>query len=183
MPAPDATFDWVLSNSVLEHVDEIAAVLAETGRVLRDGGLFIFTVPSTGFHEALRGPLLPGRDRAAHLSRIDARLYHRRYWDAAAWSRELAPWGLSVVSAREYMGRRRVRRWELISSVTAGLLYLVWGRRTRPIEIQRRLGLRSRRRRLPGPLAWLLSLVLGAGLGPQSSGPYGCLLVVARKQG
>ncbi|HWE35153.1 MAG TPA: class I SAM-dependent methyltransferase [Isosphaeraceae bacterium] len=41
----DATFDLVLTSETLEHVPDLAAALAELWRVLRPGGLHLFTVP------------------------------------------------------------------------------------------------------------------------------------------
>ncbi len=46
MPFPDAYFSTVISNSVLEHIPELDAVLAEIRRVLKPGGAFIFCVPN-----------------------------------------------------------------------------------------------------------------------------------------
>ena len=42
LPFGDAAFDVVLCCDVLEHVDATAPVLAESARVLRPGGLFLF---------------------------------------------------------------------------------------------------------------------------------------------
>ena len=39
LPFPDGTFDAVLSNAVLEHVDNLHVLVAETSRVLRIGGV------------------------------------------------------------------------------------------------------------------------------------------------
>jgi len=44
-PYADADFDGVLCNQVLEHVFEPDAFLNEIGRVLKDGGLLLLTVP------------------------------------------------------------------------------------------------------------------------------------------
>jgi len=41
-PYPDATFDLVLSDYVLEHIEDPRAYLAEARRVLRPGGAFFF---------------------------------------------------------------------------------------------------------------------------------------------
>jgi SAM-dependent methyltransferase len=46
MPFPDCHFGSGLSNSVLEHIPDIDAVLAETGRVLQPGAPFVFSVPN-----------------------------------------------------------------------------------------------------------------------------------------
>jgi 2-polyprenyl-6-hydroxyphenyl methylase/3-demethylubiquinone-9 3-methyltransferase len=42
LPYEDAAFDIVVCVDVLEHVADLAQVLAETARVLRPGGLFLF---------------------------------------------------------------------------------------------------------------------------------------------
>jgi SAM-dependent methyltransferase len=49
MPFPDAYFASGLSNSVLEHIPHIDAVLAETARVLKPGALFLFCVPNPAY--------------------------------------------------------------------------------------------------------------------------------------
>ena len=49
MPFADGEFASCISNSVLEHIPEIDAVLVETARVLKPGAVFIFCVPSHHF--------------------------------------------------------------------------------------------------------------------------------------
>ncbi len=46
MPFPDAYFSTIISNSVLEHIPELDAVIPEMNRVLKPGGKFIFCVPN-----------------------------------------------------------------------------------------------------------------------------------------
>jgi SAM-dependent methyltransferase len=46
IPFPEGYFSTVISNSVLEHIPEIDAVVAEIQRVLKPGGMFIFCVPN-----------------------------------------------------------------------------------------------------------------------------------------
>jgi SAM-dependent methyltransferase len=179
VPEPDASFDWVLSNSVLEHIEGIEGVLREVARLLRPGGLFIFTVPAPEFHEALRGPLLPWRSRQRYLSDLDARVAHLRYWDAEEWRRRLAVCGLRLEVADGYLGRAEVRRWETVSRFTAGLLYGFLRRRRQPIEIQKALGIRRHRPRLPVWFTRGLAALLSTD--DEGGAPFGCLYVRARK--
>lgn len=46
---PDASFDTVVSTSMLEHDPAFWLTLPEAGRVLRPGGFLILTTVSTGF--------------------------------------------------------------------------------------------------------------------------------------
>ncbi|MFB3048647.1 MAG: bifunctional 2-polyprenyl-6-hydroxyphenol methylase/3-demethylubiquinol 3-O-methyltransferase UbiG [Acidimicrobiia bacterium] len=46
LPFGDLSFDAVVCMDVLEHVDDPAAVVAEAARVLRPGGVFIFSGPN-----------------------------------------------------------------------------------------------------------------------------------------
>ena len=52
-PFPDNYFASGFSNSVLEHIPHIDAVLAETARVLKPGAPFVFCVPNDNFLPAL----------------------------------------------------------------------------------------------------------------------------------
>ncbi len=56
LPFPDGYFSSAVSNSVLEHVADPEKVLAEVARVLRPGGLFLFTCPNSGYRERLSMP-------------------------------------------------------------------------------------------------------------------------------
>ena len=53
LPCADAGFETVISNGVLEHVEDLPAALGEIARVLRPGGRLIFSVPGTGEHDYL----------------------------------------------------------------------------------------------------------------------------------
>ncbi len=55
MPFPDDYFGSAFSNSVLEHIPDVQAVLNETGRVMKQDGRFLITVPSQRFTQNLGG--------------------------------------------------------------------------------------------------------------------------------
>lgn len=183
IPEPEASFDFVFSNSVLEHIDTIGDVLDEVSRVLKPGGRFVFTVPSEYFHACLTGPWLPATSRSAYLDEIDRRCAHKRYWSVELWEQELARRGMAVSEHVEYLSASEVRRWENISRLTAGVLYLVFGKRRQPIDIQRSLGLRKSKSSVPNALAGMASKMLAIGLNrpSPSTGPFGCVLVESVK--
>ncbi|MGD8605455.1 MAG: class I SAM-dependent methyltransferase [Anaerolineales bacterium] len=56
LPFPDASLGSAISNSVLEHIPHLQAVLNETGRVLPSGAPFAFTVPNPGYSQDLSFP-------------------------------------------------------------------------------------------------------------------------------
>jgi SAM-dependent methyltransferase len=188
IPEPSETFDWVVANSVLEHIPDVGPVLGEAGRLLKPGGLLWITSPGPEFHDALAGPglLAPLLGRSVeYFRRLDLRLQHLRYWSARQWTACLVEHGFQVVHASAYMPSRDARRWEFVSSVTGGIAWsLARGTRTN-LAIQRGLGIStgSRWNRLlviPARVLLLISRLKARGPGPLPERHAG-LLVVARK--
>lgn len=146
---PNDSFDFVFSNSVLEHIPNLSPVLAEVNRILRLGGRFIFTVPSHLFHDFLVGPKFFGRiatgktDRQEYLKSLDSRLAHFRYWDEVTWRQELKTAGLELQHASYYLSRSELKRWEFISNATSGLLLRLTGKPGSPMDAQRKIGIRK----------------------------------------
>jgi ubiquinone/menaquinone biosynthesis C-methylase UbiE len=190
IPAPDSTFDFAFSNSVLEHIPQIDPVLQEVARILKRNAPFMFTVPSHEFHTCLAGPgmvdRLRGWNRETYLKDLDRRLAHHRYWCPETWQQHLAQAGLQLVRHGGYLTQPEVRRWEFIANFTAGVLYAFYGRKRRPIEIQRTL--KIRRQQFPAIVRKMFALILSilaAGLPnrdhPTPTGPFGGLLIEARR--
>jgi ubiquinone/menaquinone biosynthesis C-methylase UbiE len=184
IPEDAESFDHVISNSVLEHIKDIDATVAEVARLLKRGGTFVFTVPSPGFHRCLYGPLGRYSSRDVYLREIDKRLAHYRYWNTEEWQVLLARFGLVVEQYAEYFNCLEVKRWENISRFTAGILYALGRNRHAPIEVQKKLGLRNMQNRVSLPI-WMVRLLVKV----LSSGVYtikgreqnACLLILARK--
>lgn len=53
LPFADGYFAAAFSNSVLEHIPDLQAVLDETARVMKPGGLFLFCVPNHRWQASL----------------------------------------------------------------------------------------------------------------------------------
>ena len=184
IPEPDCTFDYAISNSVLEHILDLDPVIAELYRVLKPGGKFFFTVPCPGFHDNLAGSVIPNVSRDRYLADLDRRLAHFHYLSEADWRDVCDRHGLQLLSTAGYLGARATKRWENLSRVTGGALHLLSFGKRRPIEIQRALHLRSFQNsaRLPEPVARLLAGTITAGLNWQDRAETpSCLLVIGQR--
>ena len=178
LPFATGTFDYVFSNSVLEHIPDIDSVLAEVARVLRPMGRFLFTVPGPDFHRCLRGPRFGSRER--YLRATDARCAHLRYWNSEEWEQHLEAVGLKTIHQHGYLTLEQVRRWESLARHTSGLLYHLFRSKKQPIEIQRMAGIRTSAFRLPRFLATIFATVMNR-KEPVATSFYGCLLVEATR--
>jgi SAM-dependent methyltransferase len=136
MPYPDGIFATVVSNSVLEHIPQVQAVLAEVARVLRSpepaegqpGGWFYFCVPGPNFLPFLSiGQVLdrlwswslrhspfairhsPGEAYRRFFNRISR---HHHCDGAGVWERRLEVAGLLLVRWWPYFSRRALAALE-----------------------------------------------------------------------
>jgi SAM-dependent methyltransferase len=98
LPFKPATFDLVVAASVLEYVIDPGTVLRECGRVLRPGGVVLYTVPD------LRHPIRWAEWAARQLS----------------WLGRRPPWDRYRAYLRASRQRHRLRWWLAVSDA-AGL--------------------------------------------------------------
>lgn len=138
LPCADASIETVVSNGVLEHVEQLPSALREIQRVLRPGGRLVFSVPGQGEHEhlaisaLLRRAGLPGL-AARYVDAFNDIFEHRNFFDAAGWQDHLEAAGLQLESVTHYnpagvlivheallpaalpgvLGKRWLKRWIL----------------------------------------------------------------------
>lgn len=105
LPFASAAFDVVVAASVLEYVTEPAAVLRECARVLRPGGIVLYTVPD------LRHPVRWAEWCAQRLARVTGEL---------SGDGRRSRWNGYHAYLRASLQRHRVRWW-LTASQLAGL--------------------------------------------------------------
>src|SRR3990172_1340565 len=136
MPFRSNSFASILSVSVLEHISRVDEVLAEIYRVLKVGGIFIFTVPSNRFSSELIGHKF---FKAVGLNRL-SRLYsyivnltfrHHNLWSKATWEKQLRQQGFTVNQVKSIVPFPVFRVWELglPLALPSQLGKLLWGKR------------------------------------------------------
>lgn len=117
IPYADASFDVVVSDNVLEHLDNPLEVFREVHRVLRPGGIFLAKTPNRWHYVAIGASLTPHSfHRKFNLARGRAAVdtFPTRY---RANSRgQLAPLarsaGFELISVDFFEGRPEyLRRW------------------------------------------------------------------------
>lgn len=87
----------VVSNSVLEHVLDIEAALANVHHILMPEGLFIFTVPTTQF--TLDVARFYGKKES---KKMDNQFYHRNLYSVNVWQHKLQQQGFVVERIIQY---------------------------------------------------------------------------------
>lgn len=118
LPFPDGHFASAFSNSVLEHIPDVQAVLNETSRVLEENGRFLITMPSHHFTEWLGGAQLcerlnlPGlADRYRQgFNRISR---HVHTDPPEVWAARLAAAGLAVERWQYYFSPQALHALEI----------------------------------------------------------------------
>jgi SAM-dependent methyltransferase len=118
MPLANDSFQTIFSVSVLEHIPDVQAVLAEATRVLRPGGVFALTVPGKALGEMWGVPRALNRvglRRAAEMyaERLNATFDHINLWTGEEWAERLSQCGLKVETYREILSPRATAMLDL----------------------------------------------------------------------
>jgi SAM-dependent methyltransferase len=118
LPFADGHFATIVSNSVLEHIPELAPVLAEVARVLAPAGRFIFCVPGDRFAQLLFFTQLFRRLGLERLARGYERYFNRisrhHHCDGPeVWQARLASAGLELKDSFYYFSEQALHALDL----------------------------------------------------------------------
>ena len=108
MPFRDAAFDGVTTGETLEHLDDDATAVREIGRVMREGGTCIATVP------ALQSLWSASDDYYEHRRRYSRKQFASLFRNAGMSVEKGGYWGFPVILAYDTlfllpMNKRRAR--------------------------------------------------------------------------
>lgn len=106
LPFSDAFFGTVFSNCALEHMDELAQVLAGIRRVLKPGGNLIFTVPSKKFLDVVKNDPITNRvalNNDFTLSDYNKFHHHINIFDRIQWKGILESMGFKLLVCKSYL--------------------------------------------------------------------------------
>jgi 4-amino-4-deoxy-L-arabinose transferase-like glycosyltransferase/SAM-dependent methyltransferase len=134
MPFDDSQFATIMSNSVLEHIPDVQAVLHDANRVLQTGGNFIFTTPSHLFTEYLGGAAFLERlglnglaERYRHFFNFISR--HQHTDSAEVWAERLAQAGFVVEQWQYYFSKEALRalEWGHVQGLPSAIMHVLTG--------------------------------------------------------
>ncbi len=117
LPLPDNYFASIISNSVLEHIENIQPVLNELGRVIRPQGRFIFCVPNSQFSRNLSVARLLTRLKLEKASGTYQRIFnkisrHRHCDSPIIWKERLSKAGFQLEGWWHYFSVRALATLE-----------------------------------------------------------------------
>lgn len=107
LPFQDRKFNTVVANSTFEHIRKDISSVCEVFRILKEGGSFMFTVPTRRFESALLSTII----NKNNLQKINDRLKHFHYREVDEWIAILKNNGFSMTSYQEYMSDNAVKDW------------------------------------------------------------------------
>lgn len=132
LPFADNTFVSAISNSVLEHIEDVQPVLGEAARVLRPGGKLVITMPSHLFTEYLGGAALLGPiGLAGAYRRFFNTISRHAHTDAPQiWAQRLAQAGFTVERWQYYFSKEALRTLEIghVQGLPSAITHFLTGR-------------------------------------------------------
>lgn len=173
LPFPDASFDSIVCNGVLEALPKTPSdALREAGRVLKRKGMLFLTVPTSGFMSTMLWPNLLGRFSRAladgYIRRLNRRLEHiGPERTAAGWVQCLKTGGFEVLYRQDFLSHSSGSAYNLLS------MHIM-----RPLGLLKLVGSRP-----PAGMRATLSAMIRKvhGLDAKDERPGGYLLLVAQK--
>jgi SAM-dependent methyltransferase len=120
MPFKEKVFESVFSNCVIEHIQDLKRTLRESARVIKEDGIFLFTVPSHKFGDFLFFSLIFQRLKLGSLENWYKRtrnklLNHFHCHDHEYWKEILDQHGFALIEHKYYLPKAAIFYWDFMS--------------------------------------------------------------------
>ncbi len=127
LPFKSDSFDLVISNSVLEHVENVSQSIQELSRVLKKKGTFLCSIMTDRWEAYLIGRLCLGKMYTAWMRRIQD---HKNLLLFDEWQNHFEKAGLNTKRVIGYMDKKASRWFELLHylSFYSLILYKICGK-------------------------------------------------------
>lgn len=118
LPFADASFNTVMSVSVLEHIPGVDPFFGEAYRVLRPGGTLVFSVPLADMDAYMLFPPVARRLGLsgladAYVRRVHGAFKHVNLHEPEFWLGHVARSGFEVIEQRRIISRAATRLFDL----------------------------------------------------------------------
>lgn len=120
MSLKNNSVNFVFSNSVIEHIPHNYAVLSEVSRILKKGGIFIFTSPSHLFLKYLYISNLLFKYKFPFLGNWYAKkrnqmLNHYHLYSHNEWRKKLSVHQLKIIKYQYYISKECLMFWDKLA--------------------------------------------------------------------
>jgi len=135
LPFRSGYFSAVFSNSVLEHIKVLEPVLSEVRRILKNGGIFIITVPNDNFTKNLSvGRFLNGlglknwTEFYQHFFNKISRHYHPD--PVSRWEERLESAGFEIIKSWNYFPKTslKILEWGHLFGIPSWFCKKIFGK-------------------------------------------------------
>ncbi|MFH1971050.1 MAG: class I SAM-dependent methyltransferase, partial [Patescibacteria group bacterium] len=110
----DKSFDLVLSNSTIEHIENDLKAISEISRVVKKGGIFLFSIPVKRFPQYLKNIGVSKKE----MRLFDKRVVHKHYKSLEEWKRVLASNGFEIQNYVYYMDQKLLKAWWILFKIS-----------------------------------------------------------------
>lgn len=144
IPKEDKSVQTVVSNCVLEHVEEILPLLKDTARVLKPGGYFLTSVMAAAWEDNLLGTRIAG---SWYRNFMKKKQDHHNLLTEKEWTRLFKKAGFEIVEVHGYVSPRNAHLLDLAHYLSAPSLishisfkrWVAWKQWHEPLRVIRRV--------------------------------------------